>query len=602
MLLEEAKTDLAIAVERANNKPVKCEFCGFGLIFKPITMESWNYVNKGTDSLFHCIKCKGRGCTNGGIGPFSSLAIGKNHERGSAEINCARAIETLDRVEYPEKSSRDAGQLQRGVPVGWLMDFLTEKVGDRDMKTYEVVQEIIQPETRMSRCRYCELPSCPSGNATIFISHSWGASFRDLVTATYYVVSGHKDAVVWIDIFAVRQYPGNVADLSFASVVRNTNCLVLISIYFPEVANLDPIAISNRTVEIPSTLYQMCAFFRVWCLVELASALAMDKPVVMVIGGSNKDNVFKPEPDLGMLINLYYIIDIENHASSSVPEDKNRILDDIKGQGTPYALDGKAYGIGIDALNCLARGSIVAARGSMIFPEVLSAVCGIDSPLKELSGKRHDAALVAAASGGYIREARMILQDGGDIEATDKEAGRTALMFASDSGKTEVVKMLLDEFSANIEASDQFNWTSLMLACEGGHVEVIKVLLAAGADINVTYLGDTRGREYGLNPLIFAAMQGHALAIEVLLCIGGANIKARTKSKKTALMYASAGGHEDAVKVLIKHNANVNEYDDMGKTALIIAKEAAELTGEEGRHSNTVKILRSQQRKVCIVS
>ena len=39
-----------------------------------------------------------------------------------------------------------------------------------------------------------------------------------------------------------------------------------------------------REKRVPDIAFQMCAFYRVWCLVELNAALGGRKPVVMLIG------------------------------------------------------------------------------------------------------------------------------------------------------------------------------------------------------------------------------------------------------------------------------------------------------------------------------
>ena len=63
------------------------------------------------------------------------------------------------------------------------------------------------------------------GEADIFASHTWGGLFWDLVAAILHVCS--EDMFVWVDIFAVRQWPGNVADLDFRGVIRGCTALVV---------------------------------------------------------------------------------------------------------------------------------------------------------------------------------------------------------------------------------------------------------------------------------------------------------------------------------------------------------------------------------------
>ena len=42
-----------------------------------------------------------------------------------------------------------------------------------------------------------------------------------------------------IDIFAVRQWPGNVADIDFACVIREAPCFLIVGRHVPEVGVVD---------------------------------------------------------------------------------------------------------------------------------------------------------------------------------------------------------------------------------------------------------------------------------------------------------------------------------------------------------------------------
>ena len=58
------------------------------------------------------------------------------------------------------------------------------------------------------------------------MSHCWGALFGDLVAAAAHYSPPHRR--VWIDLFAVRQWPGNVADLAFEGVVKRCKSVALV--------------------------------------------------------------------------------------------------------------------------------------------------------------------------------------------------------------------------------------------------------------------------------------------------------------------------------------------------------------------------------------
>ena len=50
--------------------------------------------------------------------------------------------------------------------------------------------------------------------------HCWRARWGDLVAAA--CTGANTKRIVWIDVFAVRQWPGNGADLDFRGVVRKS--------------------------------------------------------------------------------------------------------------------------------------------------------------------------------------------------------------------------------------------------------------------------------------------------------------------------------------------------------------------------------------------
>ena len=58
--------------------------------------------------------------------------------------------------------------------------------------------------------------------AQFFVSHAWAASWGDLVVACATMLPA--GAIVWVDIFAVRQWPGNAMDLAFHAVVKRCAC------------------------------------------------------------------------------------------------------------------------------------------------------------------------------------------------------------------------------------------------------------------------------------------------------------------------------------------------------------------------------------------
>ena len=130
-----------------------------------------------------------------------------------------------------------AASFLRGVTVEGLIKFTDKHKLWDGVPTWQVQQMVIKPLTEAARCRFVELPElrdavCASdgttkvvGPADGFVSHCWGAPWGDLVAA----VSDHALPTrrVWIDLFAVRQWPGNAADLEFAGVVARCPTFML---------------------------------------------------------------------------------------------------------------------------------------------------------------------------------------------------------------------------------------------------------------------------------------------------------------------------------------------------------------------------------------
>ena len=114
-----------------------------------------------------------------------------------------------------------------GIRVDFLLA-ITFALNLWEWKTWEVVQFLVKPATEaFGRCRFVDLPDVKAfkGRPTVFISHCWGGSWGDLVAASVSGVRG--DRIVWLDVFAVRQWPGNEADLDFRGVIKRCKALVM---------------------------------------------------------------------------------------------------------------------------------------------------------------------------------------------------------------------------------------------------------------------------------------------------------------------------------------------------------------------------------------
>ena len=82
------------------------------------------------------------------------------------------------------------------------------------------------------------------------------------MAAVEHALNGDVSIFVWVDIFAVRQWPGNVADLAFEPVVRDTETLLLVAAHIDSVAEMERSQCTSSGPKIPEDALKRCAFFR----------------------------------------------------------------------------------------------------------------------------------------------------------------------------------------------------------------------------------------------------------------------------------------------------------------------------------------------------
>jgi len=163
-------------------------------------------------------------------------------------------------------------------------------------------------------------------------------------------------------------------------------------------------------------------------------------------------------------------------------------------------------------------------------------------------------------------------------------SGETPLMTAAITGVVEIVNLLLDH-GANINSREyRRGQTALMWAIAFGQPEVARIFIEQGASINVktTMLkedgftsmileGYTKNVDVtpkgGYTPLMFAARIGD-IATTKLLIDRGVEINDTHLEEGTALVIASAGGHEDLAILLLDRGADPNLSDINGITPL----------------------------------
>jgi uncharacterized protein len=217
--------------------------------------------------------------------------------------------------------------------------------------------------------------------------------------------------------------------------------------------------------------------------------------------------------------------------------------------------------------------------------------------------RQMDFLLLSAAGGGCKEIVVRALEGGAALAARDRE-GNTAFLRAARDGHTEVVSLLLDRGAA-IEARNLKGSTALFVAAENNRAQTIQMLLARGAS------PDTQGRT-GVSVLSAAAYNGNNSIVALLLAKGadpnlpdmtgkapilyaaargftgivkrlldrGIDVNARYGNDLTLLMWAAGHANDvpesdgiETVELILERKARVDDADDRGQTALMIAAE-----------------------------
>jgi len=482
-----------------------------------------------------------------------------------------------------------ADKLRRcGVRIDFLLA-LTFALDMWEWKTWEVVQYLVKPATENEgRCRFAELASMREyvGAATVFMSHCWGGRWGDLVVAT--CAGADKKRFVWIDVFAVRQWPGNGADLDFRGVL--TGCTAAIVTCAPIEGTLlkdgeeGMSDFKSREAFLRSDEYAAAAkvlpFCRLWCVVEIAAVLTLEKPLMFACGkaggvfkdrGETRLRVERGIEAVQMLTNCSLLVDVAA-AQCAVPADKEREL----------AAIGPANFARINRIVAAALQAGAIAVEANIF-EVDSFNCGEASKLDFLPSSRVGKAFIVACSAGQLavlvelRRARpksVAAYLAG--EEGDGKGGWHPVWEASMNGHCGVVEWLLGEVGATAEAVNPDTGTNaVLMAAQNGHLEVLLVLVKAGASMD----RGTMPMGRGITPIFAAAQHGHLEVVRMLVEAGADISICMMGNGWSPLLVAAWSGHAAVVAELLQHGADrliatAQEHLNIpaGSTALSVAQ------------------------------
>jgi ankyrin repeat protein len=156
--------------------------------------------------------------------------------------------------------------------------------------------------------------------------------------------------------------------------------------------------------------------------------------------------------------------------------------------------------------------------------------------------------LFSAADSNCVNLASQLLDQGASVDARDR-IGARPLSHAAKSGHLDMVDLLLAR-GAPINARNLNGATALYYAAEGGQALVVQRLIERGADVNLT------GRS-GISPVAAAAYASRDSIVAMLLA-HGADGRAPDDTGKPPVVYAAAVARLNIVKQLLVNNTDIN--------------------------------------------
>jgi len=190
----------------------------------------------------------------------------------------------------------------------------------------------------------------------------------------------------------------------------------------------------------------------------------------------------------------------------------------------------------------------------------LAALLDAGIPLGAGPSSPGSEALLSACSLGSLRSARLLLDHGVDVDATNKR-GETALYYAAHGGHLELVDFLIER-GARVDVRGPGNRSALYAAAVQGYAGVVETLLHHGAD--------NGAGNAGLRTPLHAAVSAYerrrrdtSAAVAVLIANGAdVNAPGGNYCAATPLGLAVKAGSAVLVELLLKHGANAGVEDD----------------------------------------
>ena len=172
--------------------------------------------------------------------------------------------------------------------------------------------------------------------------------------------------------------------------------------------------------------------------------------------------------------------------------------------------------------------------------------------------------LALAVKWGHVEVARLLIDEGVDVDYEQNSRLPGPLIIAASNGDTDMVQLLLDAHADVHRTEAVRGYTAMHVAAKKGHSIVVEMLIGRGADVD-------RWGHARITALHLASRKG-AIAVVRLLLDAGANMEASGGvSRRTPMNFAAKHGHEEVVALLLSRGADKDSYDVNRQTSLHLA-------------------------------
>jgi uncharacterized protein len=220
------------------------------------------------------------------------------------------------------------------------------------------------------------------------------------------------------------------------------------------------------------------------------------------------------------------------------------------------------YGASVDARDRLgAKPLSHAARSGHLEMVDLLLARGAPIDARNLAGAT---ALYFAAEAGHPSIAQRLIERGADVKLTGR-SGISPVAAAAYSGNDEIVAALLAR-GADERTPDDTGKPPIVYAAAGARLDIVKRLLARNIDANARYANDLTALMWASGP-DEKAPEVEATKVVSFLLDAGARVDDRDDRGRTALMIAAEGGHAEIANVLLARGADPSLKDKAGKRA-----------------------------------